>query len=78
MRFAAQIESVVPVCLSEEFFLKLWFENIRVEMPFNDSLASHSMGIGGGFLMTVYQKDKGLVTTIDAREAAPDKVNKIY
>ena len=36
--------------------------------------SSHSMGVGGGFLMTVYQKNKGLVTTIDAREAAPAQV----
>jgi len=39
----------------------------------NGLIASHSMGIGGGFLMTVYQKDKGLVTSIDARETAPAK-----
>jgi len=39
-------------------------------------IASHSMGVGGGFLMTVYQKDKGLVTTIDAREAAPAKATE--
>ena len=35
------------------------------------------MGVGGGFLMTVYQKDKGLVTTIDAREAAPAQVTTL-
>lgn len=31
-----------------------------------------SMGIGGGFFMTIYEKSKGKVSTINAREAAPD------
>ena len=32
---------------------------------------SHSMGIGGGFLMTIYLKDQGKVVTLNARETAP-------
>lgn len=39
----------------------------------NGLVASQSMGIGGGFLMTVYEKKSGKVTTIDARETAPAK-----
>ena len=31
----------------------------------------HSMGIGGGFLMTIYLKEKGEVVTLNARETAP-------
>ncbi|XP_064618472.1 glutathione hydrolase 1 proenzyme-like [Lineus longissimus] len=31
----------------------------------------HSMGIGGGFFMTLYDKQKGEVYTLDAREEAP-------
>jgi Gamma-glutamyltranspeptidase len=30
-----------------------------------------SMGLGGGFLMTIYHKDTGLVETVNARETAP-------
>ena len=32
---------------------------------------SHSMGIGGGFLMTIYLKDQNKVVTLNARETAP-------
>ena len=32
---------------------------------------SHSMGIGGGFMMTIYQKSTGTVETLIARERAP-------
>ena len=31
----------------------------------------HSMGIGGGFLMTLYLKERGEVVTLNARETAP-------
>jgi gamma-glutamyltranspeptidase/glutathione hydrolase/leukotriene-C4 hydrolase len=31
----------------------------------------NTMGLGGGFIMTVYIKDKGVVETLDAREVAP-------
>lgn len=37
----------------------------------NGLMASHSMGIGGGFLMTVYDAKAKKATTIDARETAP-------
>jgi gamma-glutamyltranspeptidase/glutathione hydrolase/leukotriene-C4 hydrolase len=30
----------------------------------------NTMGLGGGFIMTVYIKDKGVVETLDAREVA--------
>ena len=29
------------------------------------------MGIGGGFLMTIYLKERGEVVTLNARETAP-------
>ena len=32
---------------------------------------SHSMGLGGGFLMTIYRKEQGEVITLNARETAP-------
>lgn len=32
---------------------------------------SHSMGIGGGFLMTVFIKEQNKVVTLNARETAP-------
>jgi len=32
---------------------------------------SHSMGIGGGFLMTIYNKAEGTVRCLNARETAP-------
>ena len=31
----------------------------------------HSMGVGGGFLMTIYLKERGEVVTLNARETAP-------
>ncbi len=37
----------------------------------NGLISSHSMGIGGGFLMTIYEKASGNVVAIDARESAP-------
>ena len=41
----------------------------------NGLISSHSMGVGGGFLMTIYDKSSKKVTTIDAREAAPARVS---
>jgi hypothetical protein len=35
-----------------------------------------SMGLGGGFLMTVYKRDTGEVQTLNAREVAPKAANK--
>ena len=43
----------------------------------NGLISSHSMGVGGGFLMTIYDKSSKKVTTIDAREAAPAQVSCI-
>ena len=43
----------------------------------NGLISSHSMGIGGGFLMTIYERSKNKVSTIDAREAAPAAVRII-
>ena len=37
----------------------------------NGLFSCHSMGVGGGFVMTVYNKEKGTVDTLDARETAP-------
>ena len=37
----------------------------------NGLFSCHSMGLGGGFVMTVYKKDGGIVDTLDARETAP-------
>ena len=37
----------------------------------NGLVNSHSMGIGGGFVMTVYKKDEGKADTVVAREMAP-------
>lgn len=42
----------------------------------NGLISSQSMGIGGGFIMTVYDRKSGQVTAIDAREMAPAKANK--
>lgn len=36
----------------------------------NGLYSSHSMGIGGGFFMTMYNKETGIVETLDAREVA--------
>ena len=35
----------------------------------------HSMGVGGGFLMTLYLKERGEVVTLNARETAPAASN---
>lgn len=35
-----------------------------------------SMGLGGGFLMTVYKRDTGEVRTLNAREVAPKAANE--
>ncbi|KAH7730503.1 gamma-glutamyl transpeptidase precursor [Aphelenchoides avenae] len=40
------------------------------------ALNSHSSGLGGGFLMTVYNKFYGKCTTLDARETAPLSTSK--
>lgn len=37
----------------------------------NGVLNMHSMGLGGGFLMTIYARETKEVTTLNAREAAP-------
>ena len=37
----------------------------------NGVYSSQSMGIGGGFIMTIYLKDSGKVDTLNARETAP-------
>ncbi|XP_023218595.1 glutathione hydrolase 1 proenzyme-like isoform X1 [Centruroides sculpturatus] len=37
---------------------------------------SHSMGLGGGFFMTVYNSKKKVVTVLDARETAPKQATK--
>ena len=37
----------------------------------NGVYSSQSMGIGGGFLMTIYSKETGKVETLNARETAP-------
>jgi len=35
-----------------------------------------SMGLGGGFLMTVYKRETRQVQTLNAREVAPKAANK--
>lgn len=35
-----------------------------------------SMGLGGGFLLTIYNKEKNIVETLNAREAAPGAAHK--
>ena len=37
----------------------------------NGVYSSQSMGIGGGFLMTIYSKESGKIDTLNARETAP-------
>ena len=37
----------------------------------NGLVNSHSMGIGGGFLMTVYEAATGKAHAVNAREMAP-------
>ncbi|KAI4499426.1 hypothetical protein M0802_005322 [Mischocyttarus mexicanus] len=36
----------------------------------------HSMGLGGGFLMTIWDAENGTAAYLDARETAPAKANK--
>jgi len=42
----------------------------------NGVVNCQSMGLGGGFLMTVYQRDTKEAFTLNAREAAPAAVNE--
>ena len=37
----------------------------------NGIVNSHSMGVGGGFLMTLYLREENKVVTLNARETAP-------
>ena len=37
----------------------------------NGVYSSQSMGIGGGFLMTIHSKENGKIETLNARETAP-------
>ena len=37
----------------------------------NGIYTSQSMGIGGGFVMTIYTKATGRIETLNARETAP-------
>ena len=37
----------------------------------NGVFSSQSMGLGGGFMMTLYQASTGQTFTLNAREAAP-------
>lgn len=39
----------------------------------NGLLNQQSMGLGGGFFMTVYIKDEGKAYAVNAREKAPGK-----
>ena len=41
----------------------------------NGAVHSHSMGLGGGFFMTIYKKDEGKSYFLNAREVAPLKAN---
>jgi gamma-glutamyltranspeptidase / glutathione hydrolase / leukotriene-C4 hydrolase len=36
-------------------------------------VVAHHMGLGGGFLMTIYERQSGKVETLTAREMAPQK-----
>jgi gamma-glutamyltranspeptidase len=42
----------------------------------NGVVNCQSMGLGGGFLMTVYQRDTKQAFTLNAREAAPAGVSE--
>ena len=42
----------------------------------NGIYTAFSMGLGGGFLMTIYIKETGEVTTLTAREMAPAYVTE--
>ena len=37
----------------------------------NGAVHSHSMGLGGGFFMTIYKKSENKAYFLDAREVAP-------
>ncbi|XP_067130268.1 scoloptoxin SSD14-like isoform X2 [Centruroides vittatus] len=37
---------------------------------------SHSMGLGGGFIMTIYDKKEDVVSVLDAREIAPEAASE--
>ena len=37
----------------------------------NGAVIGHSMGLGGGFVMTIYSKSQGKVFNLMARETAP-------
>jgi len=41
----------------------------------NGAVHSHSMGLGGGFFMTIYKKDEGKSYFLNAREVAPLQAN---
>lgn len=42
----------------------------------NGVVNPQSMGLGGGFLMTIFSKEKGIAEVIDAREVAPFRASK--
>ena len=42
----------------------------------NGAVHSHSMGLGGGFLMTIFLKDKNETHFLNAREVAPSYATK--
>ena len=42
----------------------------------NGLYSAHSMGIGGGFLMTIYIRETGEIVTLNARESAPGAAHK--
>ena len=53
----------------------------------NGLISVHSLGMGGGFMMTIYERKNKRIVTIDAKEAAPilteselynGNVNKTY
>ena len=42
----------------------------------NGAVHSHSMGLGGGFFMTIFLKDKNETHFLNAREVAPSYATK--